>query len=290
MRTSARTFAISRLRLDTRGTFFLESVIDSWGEDDRVLAEFAAGTPIEPQTLNLWAFLTMGAPAGALLIDVGAYTGLFSLLAATLRADVRPIAFEPSAITFGRLARNIILNQREVGILPVNLAAWHTKELLLFPHQYGIYSMSPGEMVQGAQIDHTQHVLGVPLDVLLNDPNALPDYLNTRCMPLAPVRSISAIKIDVEGHEGAVLSGAGRLLDRHRPSVICEAWDAAAAAALAEIFRSHDYVGGETWLDGNQWFRPSEKSTALLDGYRSWCGTWGADLVLQLERVLTWTL
>ena len=60
-------------------------------------------------------------------------------------------------------------------------------------------------------------------------------------------RRVAAIKVDVEGHELAVLRGAGEVLDRHGPLVVfeCEARHAGVdglAAALA-FFAAHGYEG-----------------------------------------------
>lgn len=62
-------------------------------------------------------------------------------------------------------------------------------------------------------------------------------------------RRIGAIKIDVEGHELAVLRGAERIVERHRPTIVCECEarhlsdGAAGVAAVLEWFRSRGYAG-----------------------------------------------
>jgi FkbM family methyltransferase len=62
-------------------------------------------------------------------------------------------------------------------------------------------------------------------------------------------RRIGAIKIDVEGHELAVLRGAERIVERHRPAIVCECEarhlddGAAGVAAVLAWFRARAYAG-----------------------------------------------
>jgi FkbM family methyltransferase len=220
------------------------------------------------------------------MVDVGAYTGLFSLLTATLRPDVRAVALEPATVTFGRLVHNILWNGYDLQILPANLAAWDATEVLRLPHQFGIYSMSPGETPLRTVADHTQRVGAIPLDALLSIDDT-PDYLNSRHMPLHPFTGITAVKIDVEGNEPRVLAGASRLLREERPVLIAEAWTADAAATQEAFLARHDYVR-EPLEGGNLWFCPAERHMALVEGYQAWCADRSTAMVLRGERILTW--
>ena len=74
----------------------------------------------EPQTLDWIDAL----PSGAILWDVGANVGLYSVYAA-MKRDAQVYAFEPSVFNLEQLARNIHLNklQRQITIVPVALSA-----------------------------------------------------------------------------------------------------------------------------------------------------------------------
>lgn len=167
----------------------MESFIHPWGEDDPIVAQIHAGTFDEPRTLNFWCSVIAHADANSLTIDVGAFTGLFSLVATALRSDIKSLAFEPATATFGRLLSNVVWNNLDLRIIPTNLAASNCFENIRFPHAYGIYTMSPGEALSSGQpIDHTQPTKCIPLDAILNE-GELPDYLNSKS-----VRSIHSPK------------------------------------------------------------------------------------------------
>jgi FkbM family methyltransferase len=59
---------------------------------------------------------------GDVVIDIGAFIGGLSLLAATSEKDVKVFAYEPFKESFEYLRDNILLNNLESEIMPINLA------------------------------------------------------------------------------------------------------------------------------------------------------------------------
>jgi FkbM family methyltransferase len=84
--------------------------------------------------LRLWAFAVRAAPANSVVLDVGAFAGLYSLVATSVRIDVRAIAFEPATMTYGRLARNILWNQLDMRVIAANLAVSDQAASITFIH------------------------------------------------------------------------------------------------------------------------------------------------------------
>ncbi len=219
----------------------MHSITAPWGEDDNLLGAMRHGSFDEPRSLAYWLFLVESAPPNAMVLDVGAYTGLFSLLTARARRDVLSIAFEPSSVTFGRLVYNIQLNGFNPRIVPCHLAAWKQEEILTLPHRYGFFSLCSGEKITQTQaVDHTETVKAVPLDSILQP--ARPDYLNAPQLAAIAERPVAAVKIDVEGVEPEVLEGARHLIAAYRPAFICETLDAAAQERLTAFFTSVGYA------------------------------------------------
>jgi len=282
-----RIFTVSKVQL-LDSSFLLESFINPWGEDDPVLAQIRAGAFDEPRTLNLWCYLASTCSAGSLLLDVGSFTGLFSLAAVSLRQDIKCLAFEASAITFGRLAANIMWSKRDLAVIPVNLAASCAEECMRLPHACGIYTMSPGEGLNPCQPpDHTQTVAAVPLDSLLSPPDCLPDYLNSKAVPFRPFEGIGAIKIDVEGHEVAVLEGASEILRRFGPVIICEALSVSAAMALTDFCTQMRYRVCALEGERNLALIPEDRFESTLDGYETWKTQHGESLMPSATQILT---
>jgi FkbM family methyltransferase len=135
-------------------------------------------------------------------IDVGANEGLFSLYLA--KHARRVYALEPNPLCVARLRR---LLPRRVELLSV-AASDHagTADLRFDPQNTGIGTVEVANDLQLnpgiGSIDRTPVALA-RLDDLVSEP-------------------VSFIKIDVEGHEEAVLRGATGLIARDRPSFLIE--------------------------------------------------------------------
>src|SRR5262249_3870869 len=148
--------------------FMMESFVNSWGRDDVILEEIHTERFSEPESLCLWLFAVSRSRPNSLVLDVGAYSGLFSLLSAASRSDIRSIAFEPSVATYALLLSNVTWNYMDLRVVPANLAVSHQRTDVILSHQYGIYTMSPGDGIAGAtDADHTQYISAVHLDALL---------------------------------------------------------------------------------------------------------------------------
>jgi len=243
-------------------SFFMECIQDPWGADDQVVDAVHASAFDEPVSLDLWCDLAKTARPGEMFLDVGAYSGIYALAAAASSSQVRVIAFEPSTITFGRLAQNVLLNNFDTRVFPVNLAAGDSRTNTAFPHRFGIYSLCSGESSSTEDWDHTQPVLIVPLDALLEPTRELP-YLNSRSISIWPFSRVAAMKIDVEGAEEMVLQGARRLIARDKPIIIAEVLGDEAAATIARVAQELDYTVQQVPGERNVILAPSGSTVAL---------------------------
>ena len=80
-------------------------------------------------------FLSDYLKPGNLFVDIGANIGVYSILAASKKAKV--IAVEPVPSTFEMLKKNIILNDFQDLIEPLNIAISNKKEILNFSNNIG---------------------------------------------------------------------------------------------------------------------------------------------------------
>ena len=142
-------------------------------------------------------------PEGALMFDVGANIGLYSLYAAMMRG-VKVFAFEPEASNFALLARNIIINDAHHKVIAYPAAMSDRIELgrlFLNDPRPGGSGHSCGESVDYRLAPRTATAwhgcIAMTLDSVVFDHTLpIPDF----------------IKIDVDGLEYLVLSGGRRLL------------------------------------------------------------------------------
>lgn len=168
--------------------------------DDLVVNALANGINWENRTLQLW-IEKLNETDGAIL-DVGAYTGIYAVLAATMQPERRVIAFEPLPQVFERLSDNQKLNNLS------NL----TVENLALSDDVGedtINITNPIPLPSGSSFHPTKRVnSSVKITKVCGD-----SFLEER---------IGLIKIDTEHHEEHVLRGMCNILEEDKPICIIE--------------------------------------------------------------------
>lgn len=141
---------------------------------------------------------------GCVAVDVGANTGYFTLLLAKLVGPQgRVIAFEPLPENFQVLQENIRLNAyRNVTLEPRAVMDTPGSVRLYRQRDHLLTGTASTVQVTGVGLE----VPAVSLDVYLRATGGRADF----------------VKIDVEGAEGAVLTGMRRVLAEDRPIVLVE--------------------------------------------------------------------
>jgi FkbM family methyltransferase len=276
-------------KIDFAGaSFLMENFVNPWGRDDVNLDEIHNKSFTESESLRLWLFAVSKTGPNTIVLDVGAYSGLFSLLAVAAKGDIRSVAFEPSSVTYGRLVQDIIWNSMDLRVVPANLAVSNKLGTVILSHQYGPYTMSSGETVgAAADVDHTQCVPAIKLDVLLEARNRRPPGLNSAAVPIDPFDAIGPIKIDVEGHEVAVLQGATRIIRKYRPIFICESWNVKADRAIESVLKPEGYVLSRITEERNVLLIPEEQCQDWFASYQVWKEENAASLEIQAEATHT---
>jgi FkbM family methyltransferase len=169
---------------------------------------------------NLTNFLLRYIKQDSVCIDVGAHVGFYSMLLSELVGPRGAVhSFEPTPWTFKLLEKNTT-NLKNVTLN--NKALSDTARTLSFADYgpgYGAYNTAHKD---GAQLSShtatTVKVASLPLDTYCRENNLVPDF----------------IKIDSEGFEFEVLSGAEHLLDQVRPLI------------------SIEVAGGSAWAENSQ--------------------------------------
>ena len=164
-------------------------------------ARFAKEGLTEPETRE--AFAELLRPAMTVL-DVGAYVGQFSLVAARAMHDQgRIVAFEPMPSVFAQLERNIRANGYR-SIVPMQLAISDTVGIARFYVYIGSTDQSSLiPLSSGA----------VSMDVPVTTIDAIAAELTG---------AVHLIKIDVEGNELSALRGGRETLRLYRSALIIE--------------------------------------------------------------------
>jgi FkbM family methyltransferase len=156
--------------------------------------------------------------APVIFLDVGANIGLYSCVLGRHKLVPSIIAFEPDHENFARLQANIALNALADVIEARQAAAGNAPGIVrLVPSDAANRGMSRIESGAGDGYE----VASVALDAVV------------------PLRDVMiALKVDVEGYEAQVLTGAQQLLSRNGGFAQIEAREDAAAALVADRMAS----------------------------------------------------
>lgn len=186
-------------------------------EDDQIIRWIRrTGRKFEPQTTP-WMLERMSGAVGA-YVDVGASTGWFAVPFAKREHQV--IAFECNPRAIARLKANCDLNG--VSIVLHEAAATDRVGEAVFTHNPRLPLTSGGSLERVAANKASETVRCLTLDSVISEP-------------------VSLLKIDVEGHELAVLRGATKLIARSRPAMVLEANDRVHQNALAAWCEENGY-------------------------------------------------
>lgn len=196
--------------------------------DDTVIKElhWTGYTGWELCSLLLWSHYCRSITKGALILDIGTYTGFYSLLAASENAETSIYAFDIQPRCIERLSCNIVINNFK-NILPKLLAPSSENGHIEFYTSFepkiirSVASLTPNEFC-----NIKSSVDSIKLDDFLKD----------------SVDRVSLIKIDVEGAEQSVLGGMQNILSRSVPDVLCEINNADDAWYIKQKYFPEEYL------------------------------------------------
>jgi FkbM family methyltransferase len=162
------------------------------------------------------------------VIDIGANVGLFTVaLARKIEATGKVLSFEPLPSNISRLKQNLTRNRlNNVNIFPIALGDIDGTVLLYLANDPA-YSTTTGVVAENRGTGETMVVEVARLDRIwreIGSPN------------------VSAIKIDVDGGELAVITGAQELLANCAPLLLVEANTSKNVNELVHCLSKHGYT------------------------------------------------
>lgn len=193
-----------------------------------------------------------------LIVDGGANTGYYALLAVNASADNRVLAFEPDPSVRKLLQGNVAANafDERIDIRPAALSDRDGAGALFVPSQdHGVIETSSSLEPRFKGRHH---------GVLEIETVTLDAALETHAEP------VRIIKLDLAGHEAAALAGAEATVARHRPVVFIEALERAEFGALSFFVTRHNYLDvpmraqGALAAQGSVVFDPQAWNHALV--------------------------
>lgn len=163
-------------------------------------------------------------------IDIGASYGYYAvLLSDIVGKNGRVYSFEPDSSSFVRLTHNLKVNNlSNVISLPYAVSDQHTVGYWFEnPDQPWLGHQENLDFLEGRSSPNVIPIVGLSLDLL---------------EPAILFEQVAIVKIDVEGHEGAVLRGAGKLFVQYRPYALIELHSSEVTKEVFDILAAYGYI------------------------------------------------
>jgi FkbM family methyltransferase len=213
-------------RLHPRGVWTLHApdgtafLYDSTFEHDG-LARHIVWTDMRDWEASTQPVLFNLAKTTDVFVDVGAYSGIYTVLACVANPNLRVVAFEPNVVKIRQITANVTANglKDRVTIIGKALAAKSGVATLSIPADDSTASLNDAEP----------------------DDRVIDVVVTTGDLALASL-PVGLVKIDVEGFEGEVLAGMSRTLSTYRPKIIAECLDSQALQRLQNSIRELGYL------------------------------------------------
>lgn len=179
----------------------------------------------EKESLKIWAALSREANT---IIDIGANTGVFALLAQNNNPSAKVIAIEPVEVNFDVLSKNIAENHFPIYAENIALSdkegtarMYMLKDRLNYMTSVNDNRYALHPEVQGS---HEVVEIEVPIRPF--------SYVFVK----GGLKEIDLVKIDVEGHEPTVLQSMLPYIEKSKPVILIEIIGDENAVQLQEMF------------------------------------------------------
>ncbi|MCK6649636.1 MAG: FkbM family methyltransferase [Bacteroidia bacterium] len=159
----------------------------------------------EKESIKLWIKLSKKANV---IFDIGANTGIYSLIAKAVHPNSKVFAFEPVKRVFDKLQENIQLNKFDIYAQEEAISNSTGTAVIYDTYSDHIYSVTVNKNLASS----TTKVVEKKISTI-----TLNDFIKKH-----NIEKIDLIKIDVETHEPEVLEGFSDYLSIHKPTILIE--------------------------------------------------------------------
>lgn len=179
----------------------------------------------EKESLKLWINLCKNSDV---ILDIGANTGVYALVAKTINPNAKVFAFEPVARVFQKLKENIALNN--YSIVPVEKAVSNAegRAVIYDTATEHVYSVTVNKNLSSPETKVTETII---------ETTTLNSFIRQN-----KINKIDLIKIDVETHEPEVLKGFSEYLHHFKPTMLIEILNDEIGAKVDKLVRDLGYL------------------------------------------------
>ncbi len=192
------------------------------GNDDGVALRCFWNNHYEKKTLEIWAKLCI---TEGIILDIGAHSGIYSLVANNSIQNGAVLSFEPHYLNFSRLNLNLRANNISTKTIFMN-GVGKKNEVLPFS-----VDKDTNYLTSGGKIGKFKNLISTPIQIL-----AIDSFLDVLAK-----KNVKIIKIDVEGHEYQCLLGMKQTLIESKPTIFFECMSKKNNSEIETFFRELKY-------------------------------------------------
>ncbi|MCE3278815.1 MAG: methyltransferase [Bacteroidetes bacterium] len=179
----------------------------------------------EKVSMKLWIELCKDSKV---IFDVGANTGIYSLVAKTIQPSAAVYGFEPVERVFLKYQRNCHLNNFEVNCEKMALSNKNGEALIYDTSSEHTYSVTVNKnFVSDTELAVQTKIVTKKLSSFIQEKK---------------ITGIDLIKIDVETHEPEVLEGMEEYLQTFQPTFLIEILNDEIATRVQTLFKGMNYL------------------------------------------------
>jgi len=179
----------------------------------------------ERESIQVWIKLCEKANV---IMDVGANTGVYALVAKTVNPNAKVYAFEPVKRVYDKLVYNNNLNKYD--IICDESALSNTDGIAK------IYD-TPSEHTYSVTVNKNLNTTGLPVFETKIKTSKLSTFIAEK-----KITQIDLMKIDVESHEPEVLEGMGHYIEQMKPTLLIEILNNEIGAKAESFLKNKDYL------------------------------------------------
>jgi FkbM family methyltransferase len=179
----------------------------------------------EKRSMRLWKKLCEDS---LVIFDIGANTGLYSLVAQATNSESSIFAFEPVSRVFKKLKQNIELNGFDIICNEMAISDQTGKAKIFDTREEHTLSVAVNKDLD----PNSGRTFPVEIDIITLD----------KFITQNKIDKIDLMKIDVETHEVEVLKGFKEHIHLFQPSMLIEILNEEVARGVEEIISGMDYV------------------------------------------------
>jgi FkbM family methyltransferase len=178
----------------------------------------------EKISIGLWVKLSKNSHV---ILDIGANTGIYSLISQAVNSSAKVYAFEPVKRVFDKLQFNTQLNNYPIECFECAISNADGEAFIYDTPTPHVYSVAVNKNISGLENTIVTKIKTLKLSTFIKQNN---------------LSKIDLIKIDVETHEPEVLEGMEDFLQLYKPTLLIEVLNDEIAFKIQKLIQNIDYL------------------------------------------------